>query len=589
MSVKRLFDLFPYQLEKYPQPDALTGKYNGKWEQFSTEKVIEINTRIALGLLEKGYKKGDMIAVMANNCPEWIFADQGIQLMGGIVVPIYPTCSENDIEYIFNHAEIKLVFTENDELTKKIQGLKNKLPALREVFCFEQTDAAPHYEELCTDISEAGKNILAGIQDSILEEDLATIIYTSGTTGNPKGVMLSHKNILSNVLCSEDRLPVGSDCKSLSFLPLSHIFERMLVYMYFYVGISVYFAESIDTIGDNLKEIKPDVFTAVPRLLEKVFDRIIAGGNANGFIKRYFFNKGVKLALQWEPDGKNGPKYEKKLAKSDKMVFSKIREKAGLVNVKAVASGSAALQPRLARFFNGIGVPVVEGYGLTESSPVISVNGFEPGMHKIGTVGTVIKNGEIKIAEDGEILYRGPNVMLGYYKNEDATRDTVDTEGWLHTGDIGELDKEGFLKITDRKKEIFKTSGGKYIAPQVLENKLKESPYIEQICVIGEYQKFPGALIAPNCESVAAKLNAEGEKLDASNTEAILKNARVKALIQAEVDRLNNGFARFEQIKQFELIPEMTIETGELTPSMKVKRRVVNDKYAHLIKKIYDL
>jgi long-chain acyl-CoA synthetase len=400
--------------------------------------------------------------------------------------------------------------------------------------------------------------------------------------------MLSHNNIVANIFSSIERLPVGKGDVALSFLPLSHIFERMINYMYFSVGISTYYAESMDKIGDNLKEVRPMVFTAVPRLLEKVFDRVMAGGNANKGFKKKIFLWATKLAEKWEPDGKGGFVYGMKMKIADKMVFSKIRKKAGLDRVRAVASGSAALQVRLFHFYNGIGVPLSEGYGLTETSPVISVGGFGPGEMKIGYVGTVINGGTVKIAEDGEILYKGPNVMMGYYKQPEMTAEVMDSEGWFHTGDIGEVDSQGFIRITDRKKEMWKTSGGKYIAPQVIENKLKESPFIEQVVIVGEGKNFPGALIVPNFEHLYSWMKEEGMNFNKDMPAAVVSMDKVKAKIASEVAVLNQGFGKWEMIKQFELLPtELSIAGGELTPKLSIKRKVVYTKYATEIEKIY--
>lgn len=587
MELKRLFDFYPYQKEKYPQAESLNGKSGGKWVKNSTQEVIDKTDSIALGLLDLGLQKGDMIAIMSINRIEWTLMDQAIMKMGGIVVPIYPTSSEADLEYIFNHAGIKAVFAADEDLYNRIHGLKDKIPT-EYFFTFEQVNGARNYMELSKDADDAGRAKLKEIQDSIGEMDLATIIYTSGTTGNPKGVMLSHKNVVSNVLNTRDLMPLIAGDVALSFLPLSHIFERMIIYLYVYAGINVFYAESLETIGDNLKEIRPHVFTAVPRLLEKVYDRIQAGGMANTGLKKTLFEAMTKMALQWQPDGQNGGWYEFRLGILDKLVASKIRAKAGLDRVKACASGSAALQPRLSHYYNGIGIPLVEGYGLTETSPVISVGGFTPGAFKVGQVGRVIPQGDCRIAEDGEIIYKGPNVMMGYYKNEEKTKEVIDENGYFHTGDIGVIDADGFLKITDRKKEMFKTSGGKYIAPQLMENKFKESLFIEQICVIGEYKKFPGALIVPNFEHLTAWCKENNISVDENDHKAMVSNDAVQKKFQEEVDHYNASFAKWEKIKKFEILPrELSIDGGELTPTLKVKRKVVNEHFASEINKIY--
>lgn len=589
MEVKRLFDLFPYQQEKFPQKVSVGGKLKGQWATYSTQEVIEMTDSLATGLMNLGMKKGDAIAIMSINSVHWVFADLAIQKMGGIVIPIYPTSAEKDLAFVLNHSETRLIFIQDPVHLEKLNNVRGQTPSLQHIYAFTEIPGVKKYEELIVPPTPADLGKLKSIQDAVGENDLATIIYTSGTTGDPKGVMLSHANIITNLKPSTDRLPVGKDHDALSFLPLSHIFERMICYMYYYNGLSVYFAESMDTIGDNLKEIRPHVFTAVPRLLEKVYDRIIAGGSSNTGLKLKLFNWCVKLALQWEPDGANGAFYNMKLRLADKLVASKIRAKAGIDRVIAVASGSAALQPRLARFYNGIGVPLVEGYGLTETSPVITVNCFEPGRMKIGAVGPLLDfpGYELKIADDGEILFKGPNLMLGYYKREDLTREAIDTEGWFHTGDIGDIDKKGFLRITDRKKEMFKTSGGKYIAPQVLENKLKASLFVEQVCVVGEYRKFPGCLLVPNFEVVRKYLSSIGIKPSDKNEDIILQPEVINK-IQVEVDKINGELAQYEKIKKFVLLSrEFTIDAGEITPKLSLRRKAIDQRYKAQIEHMY--
>lgn len=589
MEVKRLFDIFPYQMDKYPKGDALAGKYGNVWETFSTQQVIDITDGIALGLLKLGLKKGDACGLISDNCVEWTFADQGVMKMGGLLIPIYPTNSHEDLVYILNHAEVKVVFARNKELYDKIKKAQPHVECLKHIFTLEEVSGAQLYKEISVQPTEEGRKQLKEIQDTVKAHDLATIIYTSGTTGRPKGVMLSHNNIISNILSSIERLPVNKEHTALSFLPLSHIFERMVTYMYFFMGISVYYG-SIEGIGDNLKEIRPHVFTAVPRLLEKVYDKVQAGGMANTGFKKKMFTWATEHALKWEPDGKNGTGYNMKQKLYDKLVYSKIRAKAGLDRVLACSSGSAALQSRLARFYNALGVPLVEGYGLTETSPVISVNGLNKGMMQIGSVGKVITGGEVKIYPDGEICYKGPNLMMGYYKDEAKTKEVIDDKGFFHTGDIGVIDSNGFLKITDRKKEMWKTSGGKYIAPQVIENKFKESRFIEQCVVVGEGEKFAGALIVPNFEFLYEWLKDEGATFNQDMPAAVISMEMVKNKIASEVEELNVGFGKWEQIKRFELLPaEMTIEGGELTPSLKLKRKIIKEKYANEIASIFNV
>ncbi len=590
MEVKRLFDIFPYQQEKYPKGDALGGKFGNVWETFSSQQIIELTDTIALGLLKLGLQQGDKAAIIANNCVEWTFADQSILKMGGVVIPIYTTIPDEIVAYTLNHAEVKLIFAQNEELYEKILRIKDQVPTLQHVYTFEEVKGAETYKSMTVPATDEGRKQLKEIQDKVKPNDLATIIYTSGTTGLPKGVMLSHNNLISNILSSVERLPVNFQHTALSFLPLSHIFERMITYMYFFVGVSVYYGEGIDKIGDNLKEIRPHVFTAVPRLLEKVYDKVQAGGLAGGGVKKSIFQWATKIALAWKPDGANGGGYKFKHSIADRLVFSKIRAKAGLDRVLAVASGSAKLQARLARYFNALGVPLVEGYGLTETSPVISVNGFEKGMMKIGTVGRVISGGDVKIYSDGEICYKGPNLMMGYYKNETKTNEVIDEHGYFHTGDIGEIDAQGFLKITDRKKSMWKTSGGKYIAPQPIENKFKESIFIEQCVVVGEGEKFPGALIVPNFEHLYIWLEEENIKVNHDMPAAVITMDIVKKKFMEEVDRMNDGFGKWEKIKRFELLDkEMTVESGELTPTLKPKRKVIRENYSSEIARIYDI
>lgn len=588
MEVKRLFDLFAYQQAHYPKSDALVHKSNGVWEKHSTDSVMEVSDAIALGLLQLGLQPGDMISIMADNSYEWTITDLAILKMGGINVPIYPTNSLEDVTFILNHAEVKCIFVQTQEMLDKVLTCKPNVPSLQHVYAFRDLRGATLYKDMKVNPNADGRHNLKVIQDNIKAKQLATIIYTSGTTGQPKGVMLSHENIVSNVLSSTDRLPVTKEHIALTFLPMSHIFERMILYMYAYAGISIYYAESIEKIGDNLKEVRPHVFTAVPRLLEKVFDKVQANGAAAGGTKAKIFAWASNIALAWEPDGKNGFFYNFKHRIAEKLVYSKIRAKAGLDRVITTCSGSAALQPRLCRFFNAIGVRLQEGYGLTETSPVISVSGYRPGELRIGHVGTVINGGTIKIFEDGEICYKGPNVMLGYYKNEEMTRAVIDSDGYFHTGDIGVVDAQGFLRITDRKKEMWKTSGGKYIAPQVIENKLKESPFIEQVIVVGDNEKFPGALIVPSFAYLYDWLESEGINAPRDMPAAIVAMDKVKAKITEEVERLNVNFGKWEQIKKFELLPrDMSIDNGELTPTMKPKRKFINEKYKAEIEKIY--
>ncbi len=582
-QVKRIFDIIRYQASEYPKADCLTSKIDGRWQSISTQEFIKLAMQLTTGMYNLGLQKGDKIAMVSANRPEWHIADLAILQGGMINVPLYPTITVEEYAYILNHSESKLIFVENEELLHKVLEAQKQVPSLKHIYTFNQIAGHKHWKELLTD--EIDEDRIKQVMDSIDEHDLATIIYTSGTTGKPKGVMLSHKNIVSNVIGCWDRLPVDANSKALSFLPLCHVYERTVTYLYMYSGVSIYYAESIDTIGENLKEVKPQVFTAVPRLLEKVYDKIVAKGQELSGIKRAMFFWALNLGLRYELHGANGWWYEFQLKIANKLIFSKWREALG-GNVKAVASGAAALQPRLARVFNAARIPVMEGYGLTETSPVVSVNCEKNNGLMFGTVGRPLFNVQVKIAEDGEILVKGPNVMLGYYKQPDLTKDVIDADGWLHTGDIGEIVGDGFLKITDRKKEMFKTSGGKYIAPQVIENKFKESPFIEQIMVIGEGEKHPAAFIQPAWDFLKEWCKRKGIPFESN--QQIIQHPDVIKRFQEEVDKYNEHFAQYENIKKFELVPDTwSVETGELTPTMKMKRRVILQKYSKLYDKIY--
>ena len=587
-TITRLFD-FPYhQLEQYNIPDALVTKYNGEWIKTSTEEYLAKANSISRALLRMGVQINDKIAVIStNNRTEWNIIDIGILQTGAQNVPVYPTISEEDYEYILNHSESTFCFVSDAEVLRKVNLIRHNVPRLKEVYSFDELLGCRNWQELLQlGNDKSNQQEVEARKDAIKTEDLATIIYTSGTTGRPKGVMLSHQNIVSNVLGSEKRIPFNAGkTRAMSFLPICHIFERMVLYLYQYYGVAIYFAESIEKLSGNLKEVQPNVITAVPRLLEKVYDSIYAKGLDLTGIKRKLFFWAVDLGLRYEPYGQNGFWYELQLKIARKLIFSKWKEGLG-GNLELMVSGSAALQPRLARIFAAAGIPVVEGYGLTETSPVIAVNDFRNRGFKVGTVGRVIDNVEVKIAEDGEILCKGPNVMIGYYKDEEKTAEALQN-GYFHTGDIGTIDSDGFLKITDRKKEMFKTSGGKYIAPQLIENAMKQSRFIEQIMVIGDGEKMPGAFIQPNFIFVRdwAKLH----NLDIGNSnEQIVTNDNVVDRIKEEVEQLNKKFGNWEQIKRFELTPAIwSIDGGELTPTLKLKRKAVLEKYRSLYEKIY--
>ena len=585
IQVKRLFDIPYYQLNHNPSENMFVTKVSGKWTGISTEDFIDQVNKVSRGLVAYGVQEGDNVAMASNNRYEWNILDIAIQQTGAIVVPLYPNISEADYKYILNNAGIKLCVVGNEELFGKIKNIENEVETLQYLFTFDQVEGAIHWTAIHDRASEIDQSEIEKRKEKVKGEDLVTIIYTSGTTGNPKGVMLSHNNILSNVDACQPAIPADSNSKVLSFLPVCHIYERMLHYLYMYIGCSIHFAESMDTIGDNIREVKPDVFTAVPRLIEKVYDRIIAKGDELTGIKRKLFFWAVSIAEEFELEGK-GIFYKIKLAIARKLIFSKWQEALG-GNVRAIASGSAALQPRLARIFMAAGIPILEGYGLSETSPVVSVNQFEKGI-KFGSVGPLIENVEVKIAQDGEILVKGPNVMLGYYKLPEATEEVIDTDGWFHTGDIGTFVDGKFLKITDRKKEIFKTSGGKYIVPQAMENKFKESRFIEQIIVVGENEKFPSALIVPCFAFAKEWAMKKGIDLGDGSNSSISENAQVRERIQLDVTNFNKSFGNWEQIKKFELLDhEFSIDGGELTPTLKLKRKIILAKYQNQYKRIY--
>jgi long-chain acyl-CoA synthetase len=588
VQVTRIFEFPYYQLEHYNQDKAFVTKYNGEWKATSTREYIDKANAISRGLIRLGVQPNDKVAIISmTNRTEWNICDIGILQVGAQGVPIYPTISENDFEYILNHSESVICFVSCEEVLKKINMIKENVPSLRGIYSFNEIEDCSHWSEvLKVGEDESIQPEVEKRKENVKEDDLATIIYTSGTTGQPKGVMLSHRNIVRNAIYTIDKLPIEfGKFRALSFLPVCHIFERIVLYVYQYCGVKIYFAESIETIGQNLNEVHPHVMTLVPRLLEKMYDKIYAKGTELKGIKRMLFFWAVNLGKQYEPYGENGWWYETKLKIARKLIFSKWKAALG-GELKIAASGSAALQPRLARIFNAAGIAVMEGYGLTETSPVVSVNDMRDGGFRIGTVGKTIANTEVKIAQDGEILIKGPQVMMGYYKDPDRTEEVI-TDGYFHTGDIGEIDEDGFLKITDRKKEIFKTSGGKYIAPQHLENAMKQSFFIEQVMVIGEGERMPAAIIQLNREFVEEWAERKGIKLGASLKE-IISNEMVINRIQKEIDKVNEQFGQWEKIKKFELTPDVwSIEAGHLTPTMKLKRKNIKEKYMDLYKKIY--
>ena len=593
MTIKRLFDCLDHQLQHFPKQDMLAAKEKGQWVTYGTQQVADIVNRFSAGLLQLGVSANDMtaegsdkIAIISNNRPEWVFTDLAVQQIGAILVPVYPTTNPLELEFILNDAAVKYIFVSNEELLQKIKSVSGKVASIKGIYTFDKIYGAAHWSEI-TQMAEADSlQQVAAIKLSIPVSHLATIIYTSGTTGTPKGVMLSHKNIYSNVQFSKESFPFtdAPDTRVLSFLPLNHIFEKSCTYIYLFSGISIYYAESLETIGDNLREVKPNGFTTVPRLLEKVFERIMAKGNELTGLKRKLFFWAVNLAEKYDNRISGGVWYNMKLAIANKLIFTKWREALG-GNISFVVTGGAACQVKLLRIFNAAQIPVYEGYGPTENSPVISVNRQEKGGTKFGTVGPVLNGIQVKLADDGEICVSGPCVMEGYYKRPDLTAEAV-IDGWLLTGDIGVWEEGKFLKITDRKKELFKTSGGKYVAPQPIENKLKESLFIEQVMIVGAEKKFVGAFIVPSFLALKEWMKENG--INFTTNEEVIHHPKVLELYKELVESYNQFFNHVEQIKKFELLPrEWTIETGEMTPKMSLKRKVVMEKFKDAFDRIY--
>ncbi len=587
---KRLFDCIQQHLENAPIPDMLAAKENGRWKTYSTREVSDTVNKLSAALLGLGISCGDMspegmdkVALLSKNCPQWVMVDLAVQQIGAVLTPVYPTINVSELEFVLSNAQVKVIFTGSEELFNKVMSVRDKLPALREIYTFDEVDNAKNWKELIRQATEADLARVPAISKKIGHEDLATIIYTSGTTGTPKGVMLSHKNILSNVMACLTCLPAGS-IRALSFLPLNHIYEKMMTYIYLFNGSPIYYAESMETIADNLREVKPQIFTTVPLLLEKVYNRIMVKGNELTGFKRKLFFWAHDLAAKYEINKPLGAWYNLQLSLANKLIFNKWREALG-GNIICIVSGGAACQVRLIRIFTAARIPVMEGYGLTETSPVISVNRFEVHDRRFGTVGPLMPGVEVRLAEDGEILCKSPGVMMGYYKRPDLTSEVMEGE-WFHTGDIGVLEEGKYLKITDRKKEMFKTSGGKYVAPLPIENKMKESMLIAQIMVVGPERKFVGALIVPNFAHLKEWCRQQG--FTATTNEALIHDPRIIALYRDTIDSYNKYFSHVEQIKKFELLPaEWSIETGELTPKLSLKRKVVTEKYRDTIEKIY--
>jgi long-chain acyl-CoA synthetase len=597
MRAERLFDCIEHQMQHFPLETMLAAKENGQWRHYPTKEVQGIVNRTSAGLIALGVsgndgtpEQQDKIAIISGNRPEWLMLDLAVQQTGALLVPVYPTTNAREMEFIFNDAAVKYIFVSNGDLYEKIEAVLPQVPSLKEVFSFDDVEGCRNWRTLS---GMATPETLAAVEKqkaAITPESLATIIYTSGTTGTPKGVMLSHHNILSNIMNAKASFPFDDNpkLKVLSFLPLNHIFEKMVSYIYLFSANNIYYAESLETIGDNLKEVKPDGFTTVPRLLEKVYEKIMAKGAEQKGIKRKLFFWAVNLGKQYDPVQKGSLWYRIQLALANKVIFRKWRDALG-GNIKFIITGGAACQPRLLRIFNAGNIPVYEGYGPTENSPVITVNPRrDTGINSVGAVGPVIQGQEVKLMEDGEICVKGPSVMKGYYKRPDLTAETI-IDGWLHTGDIGiwvDVKGKQYLKITDRKKELFKTSGGKYVAPQPIENKLKESPYIEQVLVVGAEEKFVGALIVPAFTHLKKWCGEQG--ITDTEPAAIIRHKQVNDLYKDIVERFNVNFNHVEQVKKFELLPaEWTIEGGEMTPKMSLKRKVIMEKFRNAVERIY--
>ncbi|MCX8480383.1 MAG: long-chain fatty acid--CoA ligase [Sediminibacterium sp.] len=593
ISENRLFDCIEYQLNHFPKADMMAAKENGIWKKYSTLEISNLVNKLSIGLLKIGLnahnftpEDSDKIGIISNNRPAWLITDLAAQQIGVIVIPLYPTTSLLELEFILNESQVKYVFVNNVEMYEKIKSLQSKLTHIKNIYTFDNINNTPHYSDLIHEISEADMLKLNSIKSSIPTHHLPTIIYTSGTTGTPKGVMLTHKNICSNILAAKLTLPFvdNPNGRILSFLPLNHIFEKVASYIFMYSGISIYFAESIENISVNLLEVKPTAFTTVPRLLEKVFEKIMEKGNALTGIKKWLFDWSIKLAEKYDCENAGSLFYQLQLSIANKLIFKKWREALG-GDIEFIITGGAACQVKLLRIFNAANIPVYEGYGPTENSPVVSVNTMDKDGRKFGTVGLVAKGVTVKIADDGEILVTGPCVMKGYFKRPELTAETI-VDGWLHTGDIGEFIGGKFLKITDRKKELFKTSGGKYVAPQPIENTYKENPFIEQIMIVGADKKFVSALIVPNF--IYLKKWLLKNQIGFFTNQDIVQNKEVIDLYNNEIFKIASKFNHIEQIKKMILLPnEWTVDTGELTPKMSLKRKNILEKYKTDIENMY--
>jgi len=589
-EVKRIFDLLPYMVEKYPDlKNAIVTKSNDEWIECSVQKYKEMAELISYGLLSLGVRKGDKIASISSSRTEWNWLDMGIMQIGAVHVPIYPTISEDDHRYILAHSETKYVFTSGVDMLRRIEHLIPEVPNVAELFTFDEREGVRQLEHVIELGRKAKENFnLEEYSAAVDATDLATMIYTSGTTGTPKGVMLSHRNLVHNFTSvswiMESKLPPYS--KIFSYLPLCHVYERMINYSYQYLGYSINYAESIAKISDNLKEIKPDMMCSVPRLMEKTYDKIIMSGRKLTGIKKQLFFWAVNLGHKYELDRANGWWYHLKLSIADKLIFSKWRAALG-GKLQIIVSGGAAIQPRLARIFTAAKIDIMEGYGLTESSPVIAVNNFEPDGREFVTVGPPTRGVEVKIAQDGEVLTKSPCVMMGYYKAPELTKEVIDDDGWLHTGDMGELTPKGLLKITGRKKAIFKNSFGKYINPEFVENKLKESPFIDNAMVVGENQKFAAALIIPNFGHLRSWCKVKN--IEYSLNEEMIQLPRIKDRIKKEISEINKGLGSSEKISNFELMAyEWSVDTGELLAALKIRRHFVFKKYNTQIERLFN-
>ncbi len=587
MEITRTFDIIDLNVEKYPRKDMYAGKLDKEWITWSTDQIREYINHISYGLLSMGYKKGDKIATISPNKPEWNITDMALAQTGIIHVPIYPTIGTDEYEFILEHSEVKAVIVGNKSIYNKVSPIAGKISNLREIFSFDAVDGLRQFSEIKEEGKLAGQAIkdeLEKIRESILPDDIVTIIYTSGTTGTSKGVMLTHKNLVSNAITTSKAHHLGYGHRAVSFLPLCHVYERMVNYHFQYKGISIYYVENMGTVSEAVKEVRPHIFNTVPRLLEKIYDNIMSKGRNLSPVKRAIFFWAVDLGLKFRLEG-NSAFYKFRLKIARKLIFSKWQEALG-GELQVMVSGGAALQSRLEKIFWAAGLPVIQGYGLTETSPVIAVNPFRLGEIRFGTVGPVIEGCEVKIADDGEILCRGINVMAGYYKAPELTAEAIDSEGWFHTGDIGIFEEGTFLKITDRKKEIFKLSAGKYIAPQVIENKLKESFFIEQAMVIGENEKFASALISPNFGFLHDWCSKH--KIQFRDNRDLIDLPEVIEQFGREVKEVNKSLGEHEQIKRFRLVTEeWTPQSGELSPTLKLKRNLIAEHYKDIIAEIY--